>query len=204
MKKIKLNLGNTTIPDKIQKARTIVTKITGNANFTTPSPALTVVTGAINKLETSYEAALDGGKTKKAIMRADETALDTLMTQLGAYVQDVSGGDELKILSSGIEVKSDSHNSTPVETPSNVRMVLKNMAGAVSLRWKAIRNAKCYLLQTSLNPTDDANWEYCDVTAKCSYTATGLESNKALWFRVAAVGVLGKSGFSDPFKASIL
>ena len=51
--KIKLDLQGKTVPQKIQFLRDLVTQLTGNANFTTPSPALSVITTKANALETA-------------------------------------------------------------------------------------------------------------------------------------------------------
>ena len=50
---IKLDLQGRTVPQKIQFLRDLVTQLTGNANFTTPSPALSVITTKANALETA-------------------------------------------------------------------------------------------------------------------------------------------------------
>jgi|GEM_PF-3158351 len=46
MPKIKLNLSALTVPEKIAKAQQIVTKMTGNVHFPTPTPNLTSVSDA--------------------------------------------------------------------------------------------------------------------------------------------------------------
>lgn len=53
MSKIKLNLRNLPVQEKIAKARTIITSLTGNANFPTPTPTptLAIVTSATDGLE---------------------------------------------------------------------------------------------------------------------------------------------------------
>ncbi|MEN9576595.1 MAG: hypothetical protein RL514_4450, partial [Verrucomicrobiota bacterium] len=50
--KITLDLKSYTVPDKVQFMRQVVTKLTGNADFTTPSPALTAISSAATTLET--------------------------------------------------------------------------------------------------------------------------------------------------------
>jgi hypothetical protein len=204
MKKIKLGLAKMTIPEKIQKIRTIVTKMTGNTNFTTPIPSLNTVTAAINKLEISFEAALDGGRTKKAAVNLDEVALDTTITQLAAYVQDISLGDETKILSSGMEIKAKPIAPQDMIAPVNVRLLTKPAEGEITLKWKPINNAKSYIIQSTATPHMATSWEAFAVSGKASYKATELISNTVLWFRIAAVGAKGVGIFGDPIRASIL
>ncbi len=204
MKHIKLNLNRTRIPLKIQKAKNIVVKMTGNTNFTTPAPSLASITTAINKLESSYELAIDGGKSKKAAMRIDEASLDALLTQLAAYVQDITVGDELKILSSGMELKSSPVASQIPEIPGDIQVVLKRNEGEVSLKWKAVKRVAAYLLQINDKHDNENTWTLYDACTKASYTGGEFESSSIKWFRIAALGAKGKSLWSQPVKVTIL
>lgn len=204
MRQVKLEFSRLTIPVKIQKARNIVAKMTGNTNFTTPVPALTAVTTAINKLEASHEAALDGGSAKKAAMSIDDAALMTLMKQLAAYVQDITLGDELKIISSGMDVRRLKSAPQPLTAPVDSRVELNGNAGEVMLRWKAVKGARSYIIESTSTPGDEATWTHFDVSTRTRFLATNLSSLTIVWFRVAAHGAKGRSAFSDPIKASIL
>ena len=46
-----INLDGKPVEFIVEKVRDVVTKMTGNVNFTTPNPTLTVVTAANDKLE---------------------------------------------------------------------------------------------------------------------------------------------------------
>ncbi len=203
MKRVKLNLSKTNIPLKIQKAKTIVTKMTGNTTFTTPAPSLASITTAISKLESSYELALDGGKTKKATMRTDATALDVLLTQLAAYVQDITAGDELKILSSGMELRNNPSAPQVPETPTDFKTGLKCNEGEARFKWNPVKGAAAYIIQISDTPTDENSWEFYDVITKANYQGGEFVSLTIKWFRVTAVGAKGKSLWSLPLKVKI-
>src|SRR3989344_8237196 len=106
MKKlVSLKLSKQTVPAKIENARHYVTLMTGNANFATPVPSLSVVSTAINNLETAYNSALGGGKVLTAIMHDKEAILDNLVTQLSHYVEATANGSDSIILSAGMNVK---------------------------------------------------------------------------------------------------
>ena len=109
MSKIKLNLSTLTITEKIAKARQIVTALTGNARFKTPSPDLPTVTTAITDLETAAndaQAARQTAKTKTTAQGAKEDAVDRLLTQLAGYVESVAGNDQEAIQSAGMDTRS--------------------------------------------------------------------------------------------------
>ena len=109
MAKVKLGLNRLNPDQKIDQANTIKTALTGNANFPTPNPTLaaygTLITtvqakvNAYNSLKAQLDAAL---ADRDAAIRA----LDAGTTQMGDYVQNVSGGDRTKIESAGMSVRS--------------------------------------------------------------------------------------------------
>ena len=67
MAKIKLNLKSLSTPEKIARARQIVTALTGNKDFTTPNPSLAQVTAAIDavaQLNDDVQAARAAARAK--------------------------------------------------------------------------------------------------------------------------------------------
>ena len=54
MARVKLNLRNLSVTDKIAKGRQIVTAMTNNARFATPNPALSDVTTTLDDLEKAF------------------------------------------------------------------------------------------------------------------------------------------------------
>ena len=58
MSKVKASLSHLNALETIALGRNVVVKMTGNANFTTPVPALTALTTAINDLEGAHNGAL--------------------------------------------------------------------------------------------------------------------------------------------------
>lgn len=203
MKRIKMNFWNQAIPDQIMKARNIVEQMTGNSNFATPTPSLAVMTEAIDKLEAAYEAALDGGKTRKAAMNREAERLIELVVQLAAYVQLESQGNEAIILSSGFDVRAAASASRAPETPLEIKRVSSTREGEVDLKWAPVKHARAYILESNDNPSDEKGWTFVDVSCKAGYTASDLNSLSIKWFRVAAVGIKGRSDFSLPIKAFV-
>jgi hypothetical protein len=112
MANARLGIRNLSIPQKIQQLRQIVTKMTGNANFPAPDPALATMTTAINKLETDYNDGQSKRQTAQAatnLQNQSETALDTLARALAAHVDSVAKGDETIILSAGMHTRPQRH-----------------------------------------------------------------------------------------------
>lgn len=104
MTKVKQELNKKTTSEKTEYGKRVVTKMTSNATFTAPNPTLPTVTTAINNVIMAIadvDAARVTLQTKISILDQQEAILDGLLTQLGAYVENVSNGDEAKILSTG-------------------------------------------------------------------------------------------------------
>src|SRR5437762_1048104 len=104
MARVKLGFSGLSVPAQIERGRSIVVEMSGNANFPTPNPALAGVTTAINALETAYNESRGRDKVKMDIMRLRRAEFLNLMRTLGAYVQETTAGDEEEILSSGFAV----------------------------------------------------------------------------------------------------
>lgn len=202
MSKIKLNLRNLPVQEKIAKARTIITSITGNANFPTPTPTLLVVTGATDALETSAATV----QTTKAKLKTDfsdqaekEDFLDKIMTQLAAYIESVAGDDETKIHSAGMDTKAAKGPTASLPTlPQALTPTIGDHDGEVDLSWDTVPKAKSYIIEMSVDPPTQTTWQHAGVSTKSRFTVTGLTSGTRYWFRVAAVGAAGQSGWSDP------
>jgi len=200
MPKVKLNLRNLTIPEKIARARQIVGAMTGNANFTTPHPTLAEVTTAADALETAANAAQAARLEARRLTGARDTQEDELVqliTQLGGYVESVAGGDEAKIMSAGLETRAAAtpDNSAPA-APETLTATTGNQEGEIELSWDAVRGARSYVVERATDP-QAGPWTASGVAPRSSLLIEGLESGKRYHFRVAAVTLNGQSPWSN-------
>ncbi|MFN0275931.1 MAG: fibronectin type III domain-containing protein [Chitinophagales bacterium] len=196
--KVALNYVKLTIAEKIQKAKNIVAMMTGNPAYPLPDPKLEDVTAAITALELSYEAALDGGKTKKQQMYADEAALDDYINRLGGYVQTASEGDELTILSSGMDVKKKPTPAGLLPVPENMKAKTGALEGTIDFAWKSNAKANGYILEYTEDPLGSTAWVKVEGITKAKYTLQGLVSGKKYWGRVSVFNTAGITNPSDP------
>lgn len=202
MAQVKLGFYALSVADKVLKARNIVILMTGNTAFTTPNPSLAAITAAADALETAFNEAADGGKTKTAIMYSKEAELDALMPQLTAYVQEASAGDALLILSSGMEIRADKTPPQDLPAPFGLETKTGDNEGEVMLRWKKVDKSKAYLIQKSADGS--TGWESLNVTStRATAVVTGLPSANRIWFRVCAIGPKGNSPWSDPSRGLV-
>jgi len=201
MAKVKLGVDRLKILEKVALARQIVTKLTGNAVFTTPVPPLAVVGAAATALETAYndaQAAQVTSKQKTAVQATQEEALDKLLAQLAVYVESASGGEESKILSAGMSVRTST--PTAIGTPAQVQALAATAGdneGEIDLVWDPAAGAKSYSIELSTT-SGTGPWTPSRVVTKSSATVGNLTPGARVWFRVTAIGTEGNSPWSDP------
>jgi hypothetical protein len=203
MPKIKLNLRELSIPEKVSRARQIVTALTGNADFTTPHPALAEVTGSVDALETAYneaQAARQEAKARTSAQNQKEEDADRILSQLASYIDSVSGGDEIKIRGAGLDVRASSGPSPAggSTAPNGLEATAGDYDGQINLRWNKVEKARSYVIERSNDPPTSATWTQAVVVTKAQASVTGLTSGTKYWFRVAAVTTGGQSAWSDP------
>lgn len=201
MAQAKLDLSGTSIPDKIQIMRKIVASMTGNANFAAPTPALTDVTAAIDTLETAAQEAQqarNAAKAKTGVQNGADEALSTLANALAGYVDAASEGDEEKILSSGMGVRSKASKPRELEAPVMAGSQVTQIAGELELRWTAVKGARTYLIERTSDALGAAGWSNGDSATRTKATVKNLTPGTRYSFRVAAVGPLGTGPWSEP------
>lgn len=207
-----LKLARLSIPRKIEKARFIVISMTGNANFTTPSPTLVTITTNVNALETASIAAAGGGADDTANMHAKELLLDLSLKSLAAYVEGIANVNPLSaeaiILSAGMEVKS-----SGVRTAHEFAVEPTGDPGEVSMSTKFVQRATFIWQMSTTAPNAGtgsapggqgalaaaqagAVWETIGQGTRSKFLKTGLVSGTRYYFRVAVVDKNGQGPWS--------
>jgi hypothetical protein len=200
--KVALGLAELNPAETVQLATNIHTAMTGNANFATPVPALTVLdtklTAATDKIN-AYNVALDAAEAAKAARDVALEELRDVLTQLGLYVENVSNFEESIILTAGMNVRS-----TPapvlVTQVQDLRLTASAEVGEVFADWKRVPGAKNYRVQTSTDTSSPpSNWTEKLITSKskCSLNHD-LVSGTKVWVRIKALGPNNEGPWSDP------
>ena len=202
MSRIKLNFTRLSVTDKIAKARQIVTSLTGNASFPTPTPPLAAVTATIDALETAHaesQLAKQVSKTKTSAQSDKEEDLGRIMSQLAAYVESVSSDNEELIRSAGMDTRVVSAaGNEGITVPPALSATAGDHEGEVDLAWDGVAGARSYLIEKSLDPPTATSWGHAGAATKSRASINGLTPGTRYWFRVAAIGTNGQSGWSDP------
>ena len=97
MARIRLDLRNLSVPAKIAKGRQIVTAMMDHKSFPNPTPPLSEVTAAVDRLaQASSQVQLARAEvtTQTVNQNNAESQLDQVLTQLAGYVESVAGGGQ--------------------------------------------------------------------------------------------------------------
>ena len=200
MSRIKLNLRQA-IPDKLQTGRQIIAAMTNNPNFATPHPSLADVTTSLTTLDEAYKAhqiAKSDARAKANVADDAEIQFDSQFRKLAAYVESIADTDETIIASAGMQTKAARTTPSTLSAPGALSASAGNHEGEIDLTWKKVENSKSYIIQISPDPPSADSWGHAETVTVASKTIQNLTSGKKYWFRVAAIGSLGQSGWSEP------
>lgn len=200
MSRIKLNLRQP-IPDKLQTGRQIIAAMTNNPNFTSPHPPLAEVTTSLTTLEEAYKAhqvAKSDARTKAGAADDAEMQFDKHLRKLAAYVESIADTDETIIASAGMQTKAARTTPSTLSAPEALTATAGDHEGEINLTWRKVYNARSYIIQSSLDPPTAESWSHAETATVANKTIQKLTSGKKYWFRVAAIGSLGQSGWSEP------
>ena len=200
MARVRLNLKNLSITDKVAKGRRIVAAMTNNANFPNPSPAIADVTTAVDDLEKAFasvQTAKSEVATRVGVQDNAQAKVDQILTQLAGYVESVAGRDGTLITSAGMETRSAASSPALPSPPQGLGATAGDHEGQIELLWKAVPNARSYTIEASSDPATPTSWTQVAIATSASKTINNLTSGKRYWFRVAAVGAGGQSGWSE-------
>jgi hypothetical protein len=120
-----------------------------------------------------------------------------MLTADAGYVQSVSAGDAALIESVGMSVKAPSAPIGSLPAPQKLIASTTTAPATVVLRWKAVKGAKSYQVQTATDITGAGNWQTAASSTKGRCVVSGLTSGTKYWLRVAAIGAAGQGPWSD-------
>ena len=200
--KVSLELSGKSVMNLVGFANEVVTSVGASSYFATPHPALSVVSSAAYSLQTVAQAQ-GGGTARTELIRTKRELLETYLTELGHYVEDIAntpGNEEVSaliILSAGMQIKQ----ATPRQKvgfsvePSGI--------GAVKLTAeKVVRGSHEWEYTTT--PDVAGSWIDASLGTKAVITITGLASAVRYYFRHRAVLKSGPTAWEGPLSTVVL
>jgi len=176
-------------------AQGVVTAMTNNPKFPSPSPALSVITAAIAALAAAEVAALTRVKGAVTTRNDKKAALVALLQQLRTYVQTVADDDPDNsanvIQSAGFVVKK-----TPVHKPRTFTLTQGAASGTAKVVCPTAGHRASYDWEYS---TDGGKtWVELPSTLQAKTSITGLTQGATLLVRYRAVTKSGVADWSQP------
>ncbi|HXC03691.1 MAG TPA: hypothetical protein VNZ86_03015 [Bacteroidia bacterium] len=180
---IALGLAKLSTSQLIANTKLYVQKMTGNPDFTTPTPTLEAVTTQLAALEASYTLAQTRAHGAAAAMRADRKSHSLLLKSLAGYVEGVANANppqaETIAGSSGMPLKKNASRTSP-----NFTVTLTKVPGEVQLKVKAVKKAG-YIFDMTTDPTLATGWNNILYTQESKNLKSGLNSGTRYYFRYA-------------------
>ena len=179
-------------------SRDVITGMTGNSHFTSPTPTLAELTAATEAFQEAVANAELGGSYEKALKREKKLALSDLLHRMGNYILFKAEGNEAIARSSGFPLATNHPSPVVLDVASNI--VLKNgpSPNEISGIFPRPKGARSFLYQYTKDPLTDANqWQTFAGTIR-KFSFSGLTNREKYWVRVVAIGGGGQITYSDP------
>ena len=200
-KHVKLNLAKTNVEQKISQGNTLHTGLTGNPNFSAPTPTMPTYAATIAGLTNTHAAYLSLKEQTKGALdarNAAEALYDDQTTQLAAYAEGASGGDAAKLEAAGFQTRKTPEPVGPLDEVVNLSVKQAKHEGTLKLKWAPVRGAVSYEVQLCPDPITSAGWQKLDPSSKSRCAITGLTAGTRVWVRVRAIGSSPPGPWSNP------
>jgi hypothetical protein len=179
----------------------VIAKMTGNAEYPTPTPTLASVQMALTAFQNALAEAKDGGTAKTAAKNAAREVLVGRVRSLALYVQQTCGDDLAVLLSSGFEAVKSPTPAGVLPAPDGVTLTQGTLSGSLDLRGRPVPNAGSYEAQKTTSIANPNSWEPVGQFTAARMSLDGLTPGTTYWARLRAIGSAGPGAWSEPVSA---
>lgn len=173
----------------------VITSLTGNANFPNLPTELSEMIARNAALQSAMNDAVDSGRTKLATLRQIKEVVAIMLHNTASYVNLVSNGDVIKMMSSGLMLSKTPENHDIPAQVVNLKALYTNTTGKINLIWKKSLYARIYNVFASAD--DGITWNMINATCTRRLICESLISGKRYSFKVIALNQLGKAPESN-------
>jgi hypothetical protein len=171
---------------------TMLTALTGNSYFPTPSPGLATVQAARNAFSVSLSKAKYGGREDKAQKNADKKALIKLLRNLCNYINSIAQGNLVILSTCGCPL---SKEPQPIVLGKPAAKAKNGASGELILFTPAVKGAVAYKHQYT---TDTAAGMWPEIlSTKAACKITDLQPGQEYSMRIVVIGTNNQVSFSD-------
>lgn len=178
---------------------TIVGAMTGNAKYTTPSPALAEIQTLLDDFTTKLAVARKRGSPEDTALKDESREpLMVAIQQLGYYVNSIAQGHLSTLLSSGFPTNSASYaNQVPLKV-DNVRLSDGRLSGQVKLDFASQKIATIYEYRYRIRTDIPKEWgDRFTTTSSRGNIIAPLEVGRFYEVQVRAINTQGVGDWSD-------
>ncbi len=186
--------------DLAQTAHHVAAGIGGNpVLFPNPPIDPAALDASASTLSEAVLAAMDGGKTAKAVVKKQHKLIVQDLNLLAVFVQNISNDDPVIFAKSGLTAKPTGKSAPqPVAVPSFRSLDFGANSGQILAYVKKVAGAKSYFIRYAvMNGTTPGSWTtVAAASIQKAITFSGLTPLTIYGFQVQALGVLGYSDWS--------
>ena len=188
-------------PNALANTAHHIAKAVGGNPVYFPNPPIdpAALDASANTLSGAVLAAMDGGKTAKAVVKKQRKLIIQDLNLLAVFVQNVSNDDPVIFAASGFTAKPTGKSAPqPVAVPSFRSLDFGMNSGQIVAAVKAVAGAKSYFIRYAvMSGTTPGPWTTIPAASiQKAITISGLTPTTMYGFQVQALGVLGYSDWS--------
>lgn len=180
------------------EVESIETHLSPNSNFPTPSPTVAAITAERIIFQAAVAKAHKGTPTDTSDKNDKRLVIEGMLHVLGAHVQLVSGGDETKILSSGMHTAASKAHIGDFGVVSNFRVLVPESSNKVLCTCDKMPKAAFYEVLSTLSPATATSVWVSETSTSCSIMIDSLPSFVPYVYKMAARGASKVKNFSAP------
>ena len=170
--------------------------MTGNTNYTTSSPTLTVFNTAVTAYKTALGNVENGSTTATSAKGAARVTLENLMQSLGLYVQLNCGNDLTKAQCSGYDLHAEPTAAVIPAVPTGIKGDTGDNTGQIIASCNAQPEADFFMCRYSLNVTTPV-WVVMPPQKSRKFLISGLTHRHDILISLSAANAAGISDWSN-------
>ena len=181
----------------IASTDTIISSMTDNPVYPTPTPSIAAVTTAKTEFASALANAARGGTDLTAIKNAKRGVLAVLLRELAAYVSVACKGNLVDLISSGFPIQKTTR--TPVGTlppPDAPILSQGELTGSMDVSTTPVANGSTYNWRVAF-PGNPPDIKVRTQSTAASTTFLNLTPGQIYIVDVNVVGAAGPSDYSD-------
>jgi Fibronectin type III domain len=191
--------GKQTPEQLVMTAGAVISGLTNNPAFPSPTVDLNAVQAAADDLKAAVAAQVHGGTAATAEKNNKQEALIKILFKLKHYVEDNCENDLALLLSSGFQAAAATRDRSPLANPS-ILGIDRGNSDELMLKVTPIARAKCYEVRSAVagNGNVAGAWQQAGLFTSSRITIANLVPTTTYVFQVRAIGAAGNTEWSDP------